>query len=271
MRVKEWLPGVKIQLDKVGIATARLDCLVLLEDATGKDRTYLLAHLETELKPAQVSLLDSQIKRRTRHEPLAYIRGKTEFYGREFIVDKRVLEPRPESETMIDMLKTLQLPPTPHIIDAGTGSGALGITAALEIPGSTVELIDIDTGCLLVARQNLELHKVTAQLIASDLLENMNQAPDVILANLPYVPDSHTINEAAMQEPELAIFGGPDGLDVYRRFYYQIAKYLQFDSRKPLLVLTEALPFQHKTLETIASKHGFKFLASDDFIQLFSS
>lgn len=265
MKIEELLINSVNRLENTGIPTARLDCLVLLEEVIGKDRSFLLAHPEFTVNKAVVGKLDEYIKRRIKQEPLAYIRGKTEFYGRTFLVDKRVLEPRPESETMIDLLKTLKLPHTPHITDVGTGSGALAITAALEIPGSTVELIDIDPGCLAVARKNLELHKVTGQIINSNLLDKINRPPNVILANLPYVPASHTINEAAMHEPKIAIFGGDDGLDLYRNLFKQISK----NTIKPSYILTESLPFQHESLSKIAVKAGYELMKTDDFIQCY--
>src|SRR5688572_20708013 len=95
------------QLEAVDIPTARLDVLVLLEDLIGKDRTWLLAHSEHELTIDQLTTLDQQVARRAGHEPLAYIRGKTEFYGREFAVSPHTLEPRPETETMIELAKPL--------------------------------------------------------------------------------------------------------------------------------------------------------------------
>ncbi len=270
LTMSQWLTKATKKLEESGIGTARLDALVLFEDATGKNRAWLLAHPETRLDkvardPTSSRLLDEWVERRAGHEPLAYIRGRTEFYGRKFKVDKRVLEPRPESETMIDLLKTLPLPKTRHIIDVGTGSGSLGITAALEIPGSTIELIDIDPGCLKVARQNLKLHKVTAELVHGDLLEKTKRPADVVLANLPYVPDSHTINEAAMQEPKIAIFGGLDGLNLYRKLFTQFTK----NSQQPKYVLTESLPFQHQELEKIAGSHKYKLHKEDDFIMVF--
>lgn len=265
MKIGDWLLKSTQKLEKAGIPTARLDCLVLLEDELKKDKSWILAHPETVVQGRSLETLNGWVERRVGHEPLAYIRGKTEFYGRVFKVDNRVLEPRPESETMIELLKALPLTKTPHLADVGTGSGALGITAALEIPGSTIELIDIDPGCLAVARENLELNKVTAEIYKADLLESPKRLVDVVLANLSYVPDSHTINEAAMQEPSIAIFGGPDGLDLYRRLFSQIAG----GNIKPKYVLTESLPFQHAELTKIASTNSYKLLKEDDFIVVF--
>src|SRR5690242_3209065 len=107
MTVGEFLAAATKQLEDVGSSTARLDVLVIMEDVLKNDRSYLLAHQEQEVTSQQLSALNMQLRRRSKHEPLAYIRQKTEFYGREFYIDHRVLEPRPESETMMDLLKDL--------------------------------------------------------------------------------------------------------------------------------------------------------------------
>src|SRR5579863_7303532 len=102
MTVNDWLTDAGNKLKTAGISTNRLDTLVLLEDITKKDRAYLLTYPEMTLSTTVLQKLERQIKRRAEHEPLAFIRGKTEFYGREFIINKEVLEPRPESETIIE-------------------------------------------------------------------------------------------------------------------------------------------------------------------------
>lgn len=264
MNIALWLKQAKGQLKN--IPTARLDALVLLEDCSGKDRAWLLAHPEFELSDMQGEKLEKLLARRAQHEPLAYLRGKTEFYGREFVVSAAVLEPRPESETMIDLLKKLpKLAAKPSIADVGTGSGALGITAALELPEATVELLEIDPAAIKIARANVDKLSTGILVLRSDLLAESSQDYDVLLCNLPYVPDDFAINTAATHEPRLAIFGGPDGLDLYRRLFTQI----QNAQKQPLYILTEALPSQHDALEQIAKANGYKLHASDDFIQVF--
>lgn len=267
MTITQWLTSATATIRDAAVPTARLDALVLLEDTTGKDRAWLLAHDDTALLPEQIEQLDAYITRRANHEPLSYIRGKTEFYGRSFYVDARVLEPRPESETMIELLKTVA---KPHdtIIDIGTGSGALAVTAQLEVSDATVIGVDIDVDCLAVAQQNRQYHSVDFTLLQSDLLTTLSDkqtANAVLLCNLPYVPDGHTINAAAMFEPTLAIFGGHDGLDPFRELFSQIG----VRTGKPRLILTESLPFQHQTLVDIAAAQGYRQQIKDDFIQLF--
>lgn len=261
----EWLKAATQQLGEAAIPTARLDSLVLLEDALNTNRAQLLAEPDARLTPEQVSHLQAQLARRATHEPLAYIRGKTEFYGREFIVNQHVLEPRPESETIITLLK--QLSPKQHIklADIGSGSGALGITAALELGLDTVYLHDIDPQTLEVARKNAAHYNVHATFVQTNLINNYNADYEILLCNLPYVPDDFTINTAATHEPSIAIFGGPDGLDLYRQMFAQITK-LPF---QPTYVLTESLPPQHDALRQIAKTAGYKLAMSEDFIQLF--
>lgn len=263
--VSKWLTAAAKQLSDAGIATARLDCLVLLEDVTGKDRTHLLAHPEDVIAPEQLAVLNAHIARRAAHEPLAYIRGKTEFYGREFLVSAHTLEPRPETEDMVDCLKELKdkFPKDAAVADVGTGSGAIGITAALELGLTKVDLIDIDKEALKIARQNVRRHGLKLTCRYGDLLTDGPHTYEVILANLPYVPDSHTINAAAMQEPRHAIFGGPDGLDLYRRLFAEL-------KNMPTYILTEALPFQHRDVEEIAYLHGYVLKGQTrGFIQVF--
>jgi release factor glutamine methyltransferase len=278
--IKALLEYAEKQLATTGIGTARLDTLVLLEDVTGKERTWLLANPHTKIAAAQQAKLTKLLNQRARHTPLAYVRGMTEFYGRNFVITPAVLEPRPESETMIDLLGQLsatgKLAPqngqngnkTLKIADVGAGSGALGITAKLEFPSSqrvAVDLLEIDSEAAKIAKINVEKHTTRISVTESDLLAQSGKDYDLLLCNLPYVPDDHTVNQAALHEPKIAIFGGPDGLDLYRRLFQQVQK-LQ---KRPLYILTECLPPQHGRLAAIAARHGYPLEVADDFIQVF--
>lgn len=277
MKTENWLSAGQHQLELAGVGTARLDALVLLEDVTGINRARLLAEPELELTAAQEAKLKKLLTRRAAHEPLAYIRGKTEFYGREFVITPAVLEPRPESETMIDCLKELarsgvfdqRASRKICLADVGAGSGALGITAKIELSTKfsvVADLLEIDPQAAEVAKMNVDKYTMDVSVILSDLLDSSKREYDVLLCNLPYVPDDHTINQAAMQEPSIAIFGGPDGLDLYRRLFNQVAKL----SKPPLYLLTEALPPQHPPLEHIAAEHHYHPVKTEDFIQVFT-
>ncbi len=283
MKIEEWLKKNTRLLTKAGIATARLDTLVLLEDLLHTARTQLLAHDDKVLTSEQLKKLDEQISRRAHHEPLAYIRGKSEFYGREFLVTKDTLEPRPETETMVELLKKLRGPRAQgeglSLVDIGTGSGCIAITAKLEFPDAQVIATDISEQCLKIAKQNAQKLGADIKFLQGDLLKPLSallSEPWALLCNLPYVPDSHTINESAMFEPKLAIFGGPDGLDLYRRLFSQIKNANNpYDRMKSYrsgarYVLTESLPFQHEKLTKIAEQSGYTLVTTDDFIQVFA-
>ncbi len=274
MNVQEWIDQTTRQFKNAGIASARLDALVLLEDAAGRDRAWLLAHPESTLENQTVKKLKAQIERRTAHEPLAYIRGRSEFYGREFSITPATLQPRPETETMVELLldqvRSKEWQPK-SIVDIGTGSGAIAITAKLELPELAVYATEINADALKIARQNAKNLHAEIAFYKGNLLEPLLYLkppishPVAIVANLPYVPDRLTINEAAMHEPEIAIFGGTDGLDLYRQMFAQItgSKY-QIPN-----ILTESLPFQHQALAEIAGAAGYSLVITDDFIQAF--
>jgi len=245
MTVEEFIKTTTVELKHAGIDTARLDTLVLLEDALHRDRAILLAHLEDEIPTPILAELYKKRVAREKHTPLAYIRGKAMFYGRDFIVNNNVLIPRPETESIIDLLKELT-PDKPHIVDIGTGSGCIGITAKLEIP------------------ENVELHHVKVTSKEADLLP-IDESYDVVLANLPYVPDQMEINQAATYEPRLALFSGVDGMDHYKAFWEQLSKI----TTKPKLIITESLPSQHHMNALLARKSGYYLTALRDFAQAF--
>lgn len=276
MTVEEWLKQAQSELENAGIGTARLDVHVLLSDQLHKDRTWLVSHGKNKIPLKDLKKLNSKLARRKNHAPLAYIRNKTEFYGREFYIDERVLEPRPETETMIEhALEVLgmrfgvleKVPVT--VVDIGTGSGAIAVTMKLERPKLNVLATDIDLNCLKVARKNAKKHRADIQIMQGNLLEPLpNLKPLtsnlVILANLPYVPDTHPLNKAASNEPRQAIFGGPDGLDLYRRLFEQSEKSAAIRD-----IFTEALPPHHEQLKYVAENSGFTLQSSRDFIQYF--
>jgi release factor glutamine methyltransferase len=267
-QAKDWLAYATERLEAAGVPTARLDALILLEDALGHDRAYMLAHPEVTLAKTTHELLETQLIRRAGHEPLAYVRGKSEFYGRTFKVNRATLQPRPETETMIEHFLNLPLAAGSIIADIGTGSGAIAISAKLEEPSLQVHATEIQPQALTVARTNAALFGADVSFHEGDLLQPVtNLQLAVILANLPYVPDSHTINQAAMQEPAIAIFGGPDGLDPYRKLFAQ-AKLLP---HLPRYILTESLPFQHASLRQIANDSGYRLIETADFIQVFEA
>jgi len=265
MDIQTYLKQATRTFTDASVDSARLDCLILLEDALGKDRAWILAHPEYELPDMIIDELNKKVTQRKIHIPLAYIRGQSEFYGKTFYVNEHVLEPRPETETMLTLLLELPLQDTPTIVDVGTGSGVLAISSKLELPAAHVFGIDIDPACLEVSQCNAKTLHADVAWLEGDLLKTATTPTeiDVVLANLPYVPDGFPINTAAEHEPRLAIFGGPDGLELYRQMFDQL------QIIKAPYVLTEALYDQHTDLAAIATDAGYKLTKQQDLIQLF--
>jgi release factor glutamine methyltransferase len=239
--IKQWLFSATTTLKEANIHSARLDALILLEDELQRERSWLLAHDDTELTDGQTRKLDARIKKRTMHIPLAYIRGWIDFYGRHFAVSPSVLIPRPETEEMIDLIKDLpDLPQDgdypPLLIDVGTGSGCIGITARLERPELEVWLTDISEDALVVARRNFrslkaELglsSKFKLQYYAGDLLQarEVPNTASIIAANLPYVATGFEISPDAKAEPDLALFANDEGYELIERLLPQAAAVL---------------------------------------------
>jgi release factor glutamine methyltransferase len=290
MTIKSWLNKSVLMLENANLSTARLDAEVLLADELGKDRSWLHTHEESELASKLVSSLDAKLERRIRHEPLAYIRVKQEFYGREFVVTPDTLTPRPETETMLELFfqqieeRRRKKEDNLQIIDIGTGSGCIIITAALELlkisppaGGLTSKIsfvgLDISEPALKIALKNAQRFDADVSLKKFDLNKDSLSSflsplsSILVLANLPYVPDNFHINLAASHEPAFAIFGGEDGLDYYRELFRQLTK---IENRKSKIVFTESLPPQHEKLAGIAANAGFKLKEIQDFIQVFS-
>jgi release factor glutamine methyltransferase len=263
MTVGQFLTTAMQALVEAEVESARLDVLVLLEDTLDKNRASLLAHPEIQLSPGQLSKLNNYITQRKKHVPLAYIRGRSEFYGRTFMVDEHVLVPRPETESMITLLKKIPLDGTPRIVDIGCGSGCIAVTAALELPSAKVVACDISPEALQVARKNAQQLKAAVQFAEADLLGTQAEHFDVVLANLPYVPTDYPINTAATFEPKLALFAGNDGLDLYRRLFVQLR------GSKAHYVICESLEPQHKPLAAIAKTAGYMLEQTDGLTQLF--
>ena len=279
MTIKRWILDSTLLLSPYS-ATARLDCEVLLAHVLDRDRVWLLAHPEHVLQGQSLKRVDRYLQRRKSQEPIAYIIGHSEFYGREFEVSADTLQPRPETETMVELLldtiNSKQLSVN-SIVDVGTGSGAIIISAFLELSInhklSTINFhaTDISPAALEIARQNAKRYDADIKFYQGDLLgpllSTIYHLPSaIILANLPYVPDSHTINQAAMHEPKHAIFGGTDGLDLYRTMFDQLST---INYQLSTILFTESLPPQHKELARIAEQAGFKQIAEQDFIQVF--
>ncbi len=196
---------------------AAIDVDVYAQTILGWDRATLLQNLRQPTPPALEPRFSEWIARRERREPTAYIVGSREFWGRQFLVTAAVLVPRPETEFIVEeALPLLRRTATPRIADIGTGSGILAVTLAAEVPGSTVTATDLSSDALQVAEQNAARHGVATRVtfLKTSYMDNVAGTFDVIVANPPYVRDRDrpALARDVRHEPDVALFGGPDGL-----------------------------------------------------------
>jgi release factor glutamine methyltransferase len=240
------------------IPTARLDALVLLSNTLGKDKSWVLAHTDHVLLPEQAARLNTQLTQRAERIPLAYIIGKQEFYGREFMVTSDVLIPRPDTEALIDLAKKY-IEEGGDILDVGTGSGAIAITLALELPHSMVEACDISKKALEVATDNAEELDAHVHFFVSDLLTDIDYRYFAIVANLPYVASHWQRSAETHAEPDVALFADDDGLALIKKLIDQAPGKLHPGGH----LLLEADPRQHEEIIQYATQ--FTLLEKNDF------
>lgn len=210
----------------------------LLREILHWRREQLFLAWEQVLSPDQEKQLQAYVERRVAGEPLQYIIGKQAFYGRDFLVTPAVLIPRPETEEVVSVVlrESRRLEnPSLHVVDVGTGSGAIAVTLALEERNWQVTAIDLSVEALAVAQQNAERQGVCERIqwLQGDLLTPLLDSaiyPQVIVSNPPYIATSDyqgLERQVRNFEPRLALDGGEDGLYVYRRLYHQLQKWPQ--------------------------------------------
>jgi len=223
--IRQALVNGRRMLEEYEIEDAPLEAEILLRDVLKKTRAELHLEFDSELSPHQYAAFRQLIRRRCRDEPTAYILGRREFYGRDFLVDNRVLVPRPETELLVE--KAIEFArdyEAPLLADVGTGCGAVAIVLALELSESTVYATDVSADALTVARKNCRKHGVelSVRLLKGSLLDVLPEPVDIITANLPYVRKADLPQTGPVStEPRLAIDGGFDGLEQIRQLCRQ--------------------------------------------------
>lgn len=225
MTVKQTLHCAREVLAANSIEDASLESELLLRQALGISRVQLYLDINHEISPPQAETFWQLIERRLKHEPIAYISGHREFYGLDFHVDSNVLIPRPESELLVEKaLELAQNRSVSGIAEVGTGCGAIAISLALNLLQTKIYATDISATALKVARFNCRKHGVEDRIcfLEGNMLDPLQEAVDLIVANLPYVKESELISSDTLNsEPSLALNGGTDGLDEIRRLCTQ--------------------------------------------------
>ncbi|MCO5193492.1 MAG: peptide chain release factor N(5)-glutamine methyltransferase [Anaerolineae bacterium] len=214
--------------------TPHIDARLLLTHLLGVDHAYLIAHSDQILTPAQCQTYAQQVQRAAAGEPVAYIIGRMPFRHITLHVTPDVLIPRAETELLVaQALHFAAGREQPHIVDVGTGSGCIAVSLACELPHATITAIDVSAAALAVARRNADENRVeNVQFIHGSLLEPMPDLADVIVANLPYITSSEWTQldrRVKLYEPELALHGGADGLQLIRALLAQAPQKLRRD------------------------------------------
>ncbi|MDR2141849.1 MAG: peptide chain release factor N(5)-glutamine methyltransferase [Deltaproteobacteria bacterium] len=220
-------------LGQKGIDSPRLEAELLLSEVLGLSRVELYVRFDQVLTPEQVTAYRELVRRRLNHEPSAYILGRKEFYKLTFQVSPATLIPRPETEILVgEALRLAQTFPQPRLADLGCGCGAIALALAKNLPQCQVIATDLSPAALEVAKTNAQNLGVADQVEfrQGDLAEPLKgQTLDLICANLPYIPTAEisTLDPTVAQfEPRLALDGGPDGLEPYRRLLPQVREIL---------------------------------------------
>ena len=266
--IKDWLSSASQQLREAEISSARLDSEIILANVLQKTRTYLHAHDTDTLSKNELKTANAHLKMRLNRIPVAYLTGYKDFYGRPFSVTTDTLIPRPESEDIITILKEKIASPRTNnkLIDVGTGSGCLGITAKLEIPDLDVTLTDISLAALAVAAQNAAALKANVRTLQSDLLANYPYKANYIIANLPYVDINWQCSPETKHEPSLALFADDSGLELIDRLIEQTDNHLTPGG----LLLLESDTRQHAEIISKAKSRELLYVETRGLITCFS-
>ena len=255
MIISEWLKIAAKSLKIANIPSARLDAELILANTLRKNRTYLHAHLDEEIDPRRFDIANARLDLRLDRVPIAYILGYKEFYGRRFTVSPSVLIPRPESEDLISLFLELTASEIAEkvLIDVGTGSGCLGITAKLERSNLSVILSDISKPALNIAEKNANALNADVHIQQQSLLNGQLKPVDYIFANLPYVDKSWDVSPELQYEPDIALFAEDEGLKLILQLISQAPRCLTPEG----LLFIEADPQQHNRIINEAMKNGF--------------
>ena len=256
-RILEWTTN---HLKQHGSDTPRLDAEILLAHARSCPRIQLYTHFDDVVSDAVRATMRELVQRRAKAEPVAYLVGQREFFSLSFRVNRDVLIPRPDTETLVmEILDRLKRRESPRLLDLCTGSGCVGVATAKNNSQVKVLATDISPNAITIAQENVERHQLgdRVEIVASDLFASIpkNSRFDVIASNPPYIPSAEIDQldaEVAKHEPRLALDGGPDGLDILRKIIEQAPAYAAPSG----WLMLEFTPEQADSLQKIVQQDG---------------
>lgn len=260
---KDVLRWAVLALQQKHIETASLDARILLEFVLGVNREQLLFLLDSAITFEQYQRLETLVEKRSKRQPIAQLIGKREFWGMNFVVSKDTLDPRPDTETLIEYVleKVANRAEALRILDLGTGTGCLLLSLLSELPLAKGVGVDFSNNALLVAKENaLALGFADrTEFMLGDWCEGLEGRFDIILSNPPYIPSAviPTLEpEVSVYEPKLALDGGEDGFSCYRKILQALPKLLSEDG----LAAFEFGLGQEKGLRELAEASGFEVI-----------
>ena len=230
MTIAEWLRSATEELTQSGCPDPSVDARWIAEDALRMSPTELRFEGHNALRPKQLDAMNAFLSRRKQGEPVQYILQRADFMGLKLYVDKRVLIPRQDTETLVEAaIVELQTKKSPQVLDLCAGSGAIGLSIKSLVPGAEVTLSDLSVGALVVVKKNAHALEVEVSIRHGDLFEAVGRDKfDLIASNPPYIRASEmaSLQREVQFEPAMALDGGLDGLDFYRRIAAKAADHL---------------------------------------------
>ncbi len=266
LTVLDVLQSTTAYFKKRKIDSPRLNAEHLLAHVLGRKRLELYLEFERELTDSELVPLRELVRRRGEGEPLQHLLGTVEFCGHVFLCDKRALVPRPETEELVEILKSEIRNSKFEILDVGTGSGVIALSLAKEFPEAEIQAVDISEDALALARENAARIDLNARVrfFKSNVLENVDGIFDLIVANLPYIAaqDRHALSREVLHDPEVALFAGGQGDELVRALIDQAPARLRPGGR---LALEIGLGQSEALFSTLAEKNYRDICLKNDY------
>ena len=266
MTVLEVLQATAAYFKRHNVENARLNAEQLLAHVLGRKRIDLYLEFERKLTETELEPLRDLVKRRSEGEPLQHLLGTVEFCGITFLCDRRAMIPRPETEQLVELVESRIENRELRIVDVGTGSGVIALSLAAKFPGAKVLAIDVSETALALAQENAARLNLSAQVqfLKSCLLENVEGAFDLIVANLPYIStqDRHTLSREVLHDPKIALFAGERGDELVRELIDQAPTRLRPGG---MLALEIGLGQGHALLSVLTEKNYRDICSKNDY------